>query len=77
MQNPLMTILTNQIKSRYPQAFQMVEQMRRNNGNPMELFKQVTGNFTPEQMNGFFTQAKNIGFPQELLQQVQNGINTK
>ena len=56
--------------------FQMLEQARNNNANPMELLKQVTNKYTPEQMNNFITQARNMGFPEEVLKQV-NGINTK
>ena len=46
-------------------------------GNPMMFLKQLLGNKTPEQLNAFFTQAKNLGYPDDLLVQIQNGINTK
>ena len=57
--------------------YQMLNQGMQNNINPMEMFNQVTGNFTTEQMNNLMQQAKNMGFPEEVLNQVQSGINTK
>ena len=76
-QNPIVTMLTNQLQAKNPQAFQILNQAMKNQNNPMELFKQVTGGFNTEQMNNLMTQAKNMGFPPEVLEQVQNGINTK
>ena len=43
----------------------------------MELFKQVTSNFDDNKRNAFFQQARQMGFSDELINQVQNGINTK
>lgn len=54
-----------------------VQQMIKNNGNPMELFKQITTNYDEKTRNDFFNQARQMGFNEELLNQVQNGINTK
>ena len=56
--------------------FQMLEKARQNQDNPMELFKQVTNGYSPEQMNNLITQARNMGFPEDILNQVQ-GINTQ
>ena len=68
----------NQLKTRNPQAFQIVEQARNNNGNPMDLFKQMTSNYTPEQMDSLFSKAKQMGIPDDVLQQVQNNdVNAK
>ncbi len=68
----------NQLKAKNPQLFQVVEQAQRNNGNPMDLFKQVTNGYTPEQMTNLFDKARQMGVPDEVLKQIQdNGINTK
>lgn len=61
---------------RNPQLFQMVEQAKQNQNNPMELFKQVTSKYTPEQMNSFYAQAEQMGFSKDLINQVKEGINT-
>lgn len=55
--------------------FQMVEQARQNQNNPVEMFKQVTRNYTPQQMDNFFSQAKNMGFSDDLINQIK-GINS-
>lgn len=55
----------------------MVEQARANQNNPMELFKQVTSKYTPEQLNNFYSQAEQMGFSKDLINQVKSGINAK
>lgn len=65
------------MKAKNPQMFQIVEQARQNQNNPMELFKQITSNYSDEQMNNFYKQAEQMGFSEELINQVKNGINTK
>lgn len=57
-----------------PQMFQLVEQARKSNNNPMELLKQVTQNYTPEQINGLFERAKQFGVPDKVLQEAQAEI---
>ena len=58
--------------------FQVVEQARNNNGNPMDLLKQVTNGYTPEQISNLFSRAKQMGVPDSVLEQIQNnGINAK
>lgn len=60
-----------------PQMFQRVEQLRQNQSNPIEVFKQVTNGYSNEQMNSFFNQAKNMGFDDGLINQLKNGVDTK
>ena len=55
----------------------MVEQARTNQSNPMEMFKQITSKYSPEQMTTFYNQAEKMGFSKDLINQVKNGINTK
>ena len=57
-----------------PQMFQLLEQARKNNNNPMELLKQVTQNYTPEQINVLFERAKQFGVPDKVLQEAQAEI---
>jgi len=78
MQNPLLAMMMNQLKVRNPQLFRVVEQAQQNQNNPMDLLKQITSNYTPEQMSGLLDRAKQMGVPEDVLKQVQNnGINTK
>lgn len=43
----------------------------------MELFKQVTNKYSPEQMNSLFNRAKQMGVPNEVINNLKNGINIK
>lgn len=55
--------------------FQMLNQGK---VNPMEILKQMN-NKAPQQMQNLITQAQNMGFPSDVLNQIQNelGINAK
>ena len=55
--------------------FQIIEQASQNQSNPMDLLKQVTGNYTPEQMKNFYSYAQMMGCPNDILKQVQNELN--
>lgn len=57
--------------------FQMVDQARKNQSNPMEMLKQITSNKTPQQMDEFYKKTEQMGFPTEIIDQIKNGINTK
>ena len=59
--------------------FQFLEQARQNQSSPMDLLKQVTGNYTPQQLLNFYITAQRMGFPDDVLSEVQNqlGIDTK
>lgn len=52
--------------------YQMVNQARQNQNNPMEMFKQITKDYTPEQMNSFYNQAEKMGVPLEVIEQVKS-----
>ena len=70
-----MQMMLNQLKAKSPQVYQMVEQARQNQNNPMEMLKQITNNYTPEQLNNFYSQAEKMGFSTDLINQVKDGIN--
>ena len=78
MQNQnLMTLLQNQYKSKFPGVFSTLEQLKSENADPMGVLGQLTSKFSPQQMQGFMRTAKSFGVPDELLNQLQNGINPK
>ena len=56
-----------------PQALKQFEELRKSNGNPNKLLQQVTGNYTPEQMQKFIKFANGFGITNEQLNQF--GIN--
>ena len=75
MQNQMMMMLMNQLKAKNPQMFQMVQQARQNQNNPMELLKQITSNYSSEQKDNFYKQVEQMGFAPEVINKVK-GINT-
>lgn len=58
-----------------PQIFNQFQEIRKTNNNPEELLKQITGKYTPEQMQNFMKFANNMGITTEQLNQF--GINVK
>ena len=60
---------------RNPQAIKQIEELKKNNGNPNELIQQITGKYTPEQMQKFRQFANGFGFTDEQLNNF--GIGSK
>lgn len=52
--------------------FNQIEQLRKNNSNPMELFKQATSGYSDKQMKNFWESIKKFGVPDEAIKQMQN-----
>ena len=50
--------------------FQMYQQALKNQSDPMNMLKQITGNFKPEQKQQFMQQAKQMGFSEDILKQI-------
>ena len=62
------------MKMKNPQMFQMIEQARKNNNNPMEMLKQITNGYNQDQLNGVFDRAKQMGLPEQFINQIKEGI---
>lgn len=45
--------------------FQVIEQAQKNQNNPQDLFKQITKNYSQEQKERIFNQAKQFGVSEE------------
>lgn len=56
--------------------FQMVEQARQNQNNPIDLFKQITEKRSPQQMDSFYKRIEQMGFSPDVINELK-GINTK
>ena len=59
------------MKARNPQLVQMVEQAQKNQNNPVEVFKQITKEKTPEQMEGFYKQIEQMGFSPDVINKLK------
>ena len=62
------------MKANNPRVYQLVEQARKNNGDPLEMFKQITSKYKPDQLSKLFDRAKQMGVPEEYINQVKEGI---
>ena len=51
--------------------FQMLEQAQKNQSNPTELFKEITKNYKPEQMNMIFERAKQFGIGDDIISKLK------
>ena len=51
--------------------FNMIDQARKNNNNPEELFKEITKNYKPEQMKRIFNQAKQFGIGDDVINKLK------
>lgn len=65
------------MKAKNPQMFQFLEQAQKNQSNPMDLLKQITKDYTPEQKKGLFEKAKQFGIPENVLKQTKSEIGDK
>lgn len=61
-----------QLQTRNPKMFQMISQAKNSGVNPQDFMKQMMGDVSPEQLQNVFTQAKSMGVPNEVLNQIQN-----
>jgi hypothetical protein len=51
--------------------YKIYEQARQGSTNPVDLFKQITKGYTPEQMEKLFSKAKQYGITDDVIQQVK------
>ena len=66
----------NQLQTRNPKMASEIKQAMESGVNPQDFMKQVMGNVSNSDMQQMLQQAKNMGVPPEILNQVQN-MNTK
>ena len=71
MQNQLLQMLMNQMKAKNPQVFQFLEQARANQSNPQDIFKEITKNYKPEQMNALFDKARQFGIGDDVIDKLK------
>ena len=71
MKNTVATMMMNQLRMNNPQMYQI---LNLNKNNPIDLLKQMASNSSNEQMQQLFNKARQIGFPNEVLAEIQNQI---
>lgn len=56
---------------RNPQAFQIIQQAQKNKSNPEEMFKEMTKNYKPEQIQQIFDKAKQFGISEDVISKLK------
>ena len=59
------------MKARQPQAFQFLQQMQKNKSNPQEIFKEITKDYKPEQLDNLFNKAKQFGVSDDVINKLK------
>lgn len=72
MNNMLMKMLLGQLQTKNPQMASQISNAMQNGANPQALMKQMMGNVDNNQMQSVLSQARNLGVPDNILQQIQN-----
>lgn len=50
-----------------PQVFRFLEQAQKNQNNPKDLFKQITKDYKPEQLENIFNKARQFGISDDVI----------
>lgn len=67
-----MKMLLGQLQTKNPQMASQISNAMQNGANPQALMKQMMGNVDNNQMQSVLSQARNLGVPDNILQQIQN-----
>lgn len=59
------------MKARNPMMFQFINQAQRNKSNPVDLFKEITKGYKPEQIEGIFNQARQFGIGDDVINKLK------
>ena len=51
--------------------FQMIEQAQKNQSNPQEIFKEITKNYKPEQIEQIFNKAEQFGIGDDIINKLK------
>jgi len=51
--------------------FQMIQQAQKNKSNPQELFKEITKDYKPEQLDNLFNKARQFGIGDDVINKLK------
>lgn len=63
--------MENKLQRENPQMYQMFQNAKKNGSDPVQMFKQITKDYSPEQLQSLFTKAKEYGIPDDVINQVR------
>lgn len=65
-----------QLKTRDPQKANQVQNLINNKSNPMNFYKEIMKDKTPEEMQKFYSYIQRFGVNEQTIEQLKSGINT-
>lgn len=68
----LMKSLMTQLQNNNPQMASEIKGLIDGNKNPQDIVKQVISGFSPYQKQNVLNQARSMGIPADIIEQVQN-----
>lgn len=68
----LMKALMTQLQNNNPQMASEIKGLLDGTKNPQDIVKQVISGFSPYQKQNVLNQARSMGIPAEIIEQVQN-----
>ena len=51
--------------------FQFIEQAQKNKSNPQEIFKEITKDYKPEQLENIFNKARQFGISDDIINKLK------
>ncbi len=67
----MMKALMTQLQTNNPQMASEIKGLLEGNKNPQDIVKQVISGFSPYQMQNVLNQARSMGVPTNIIEQVQ------
>ena len=68
----MMKLLMTQLQNNNPQMANEIKGLIEGTKNPQDIVKQVISGFSPYQKQNVLNQARSMGIPAEIIEQVQN-----
>lgn len=68
----MMKVLMTQLQNNNPQMASEIKGLLDGTKNPQDIVKQVISGFSPYQKQNVLNQARSMGIPAEIIEQVQN-----
>lgn len=72
MKNVAVTMILNQLKSKDPQAYQIIVKASKGEVSLDDIVKSSLGKFTPEQLEDLYARSRKLGISDEAINQVQD-----
>ena len=72
MQQMLMNMLMSRLQAQNPQQANQLKQMMSNGSNPQDILKQIMTNSNSSQVEQILNMGKQMGVPDDVLNQIQN-----